>query len=102
MAATAEVLLETDDTNHGSAFYMLSGTSDFEYVLDIMQDNDLIDEDTASAYLTTNDGYRLRLMMIGMKQPLDSTDDIEAICLDASTRGTLCAGLRYNGSSLMR
>ena len=33
---TQIVLVATDNTNHGSAFYMLTGTNDFEYILDTM------------------------------------------------------------------
>jgi hypothetical protein len=36
------LLVETDNINHGSAFYMLTGTTDFEYVLDTMIENNTI------------------------------------------------------------
>ena len=36
---TQNLLVATDDTNHGSALYMLTGTDDYEYVLDIMVSN---------------------------------------------------------------
>lgn len=95
-------LLATDGTNHGSAYYMLTGTDDFEYVLDIMKADSLITNDDIDSYLSGEDGYRLRFMMVGMKTALDTSGDLEAICL-ASTRadGVLCAGMRYNGSSIV-
>ena len=95
-------LIATDGTNHGSAYYMLTGTDDFEYVLDIMAADSLITDDDIDTYLSKDDGYRLRFMMVGMKTALDTSGDIEAICF-ASTRagGVLCAGLRYNGSSIV-
>ena len=41
-------------------------------------------------------------MMVGMKTALDASDDTEAICLYYQTAGgALCAGLRYNGSSIV-
>ena len=95
-------LIASDDTNHGDAFYMLTGTSDFEYVLDLMITKGQIDQDTADSYLTSHDGYRLRFMMVGMKTALDTSDDTEALCLYYQVAGgALCAGLRYNGSSIV-
>ena len=95
-------IVASDDTNHGDAFYMLTGTSDFDYILDLMVTKGQITQDTADAYLTTHDGYRLRYMMVGMKTALDATDDTEAICLYYQTAGgVMCAGLRYNGSSIV-
>ena len=32
----AQELIATDSTNHGSAFYMITGTPDFNYALDVM------------------------------------------------------------------
>ena len=41
-------------------------------------------------------------MMVGMKTPLDTKDDTEAICLfSSSANGALCAGITYNGSSIV-
>lgn len=60
---------------------MLTGTSDFAYLLDLMVLKGQIDEDTASSYMSTHDGYRLRFMMVGMKTALTTKDDTEAICL---------------------
>ena len=41
-------------------------------------------------------------MMVGMKTALDASDDTEAICLEfTAAGGALCAGLRYNGSSIV-
>ena len=41
-------------------------------------------------------------MMVGMYKPLDTTDDSESICLlSDQSGGALCAGLRYNGSSIV-
>ena len=46
------------------------------------------------------DGYRIRLMMVGQKTVLDTTNDTEAICLVSPTAGgALCAGVRYNGTT---
>ena len=98
----ANLLIATDDINHGSAFYALSGTNDFSYILDIMVNNGQLDEDTASEYIQTLDGYRLRFMMVGMKAALDTDDDIEAICLDTLVNGVLCAGVRNNDGALIR
>ena len=36
-------IVESDDTNHGDAFYMLTGTSDFDYLLDLMVTKGQID-----------------------------------------------------------
>ena len=36
---TANELVATDNTNYGKAYYMLTGTDDFEYILDIMVAN---------------------------------------------------------------
>ena len=95
-------IIASDNTNHGDAFYMLTGTNDFEYVLELMVTNGQIDEDTKDEYLTTLDGYRLRYMMVGMKIALDTEDDTEAICLyNQVADGAMCAGLRYNGSSIV-
>ena len=81
---------------------MLTGTTDFDYILDLMVTKGQIDQDTADTYLTTYDGYRLRFMMVGMKTALDTEDDTEAICLyHWVAGGALCAGLRYNGSSIV-
>ena len=41
-------------------------------------------------------------MMVGMKTALDTSDDTEAICLFyQAAEGVMCAGLRYNGSSIV-
>ena len=41
-------------------------------------------------------------MMVGMKIALDTEDDTEAICLyNQVADGAMCAGLRYNGSSIV-
>ena len=74
-------LLASDNATHGDAFYMLTGTSDFDYILDLMVTKGQITQDTADSYLTTHDGYRLSYMMVGMKTALDAEDDTEAICL---------------------
>lgn len=96
------LLLNEDGTNHGDAFYMLTGTNDFEYTLDLMVINGQIDQETADTFLTTQDGYRLRFMMVGMKTALDTDGDTEAICLfNAAAEGVMCAGLQYNGSSIV-
>ena len=95
-------LIASDDDKHGSAFMMLTGTNDFEYMLDLMVENEQIDEDQKDEYLITLDGYRIRYMMVGMKQALDTSDDTECICLlYESAGGALCAGLQYNGSSIV-
>ena len=99
---TTNLLLATDNTNHGSAFYMLTGTDDFEYLLDSMVSKEQITADEAKSILSAQDGYRLRFMMVGMKKLLDTENDTEAICLHSvKAGGALCAGLRYNGSSIV-
>ena len=55
---------------HGTAFYMLTGTDDFDWVLSNMVSNQQITEDQKKTYLTSADGYRLRIMMVGMKKAL--------------------------------
>ena len=100
--ATANLLVDTDNTNYGKAYYMLTGTDDFEYILDIMVANQQITSATRDTYLSNYDGYRLRYMMVGMKKPLDTTNDTEAICLySEEAGGALCAGVRYNGSAMI-
>ena len=37
--AVPNLLVATDSTNYGNAYYMLTGTDDFEYILDIMVAN---------------------------------------------------------------
>ena len=39
MVSKQNLLLATDDTNHGSAYYMLTGTEDYEWMLDSMVKN---------------------------------------------------------------
>lgn len=78
---TQNLILATDTVNHGSAFYMLTGTEDYEYYLDILVDNGTIDEDSRDTLASSNDGYRLRFMMVGMKKTLATENDTEAICL---------------------
>ena len=96
-------LVATDSTNHGSAFYMITGTEDFEYYLDILVDNGTLDDDTKQSLIDSVDGYRLRFMMAGMKKELATENDTEAICLfSEDAGGALCAGLRYTGSSIVQ
>ncbi len=41
-------------------------------------------------------------MMVGMKKPLNITNDTEAICLKTDVgNGALCAGVKYNGTSIV-
>ena len=76
-------------TDHGEARYMLTGTNDFEYILDQMVSDELIESssDTAtdkSDLLSTYDGYRLKLSMFGMIHAVNDTeDDTVAICLSS-------------------
>ena len=89
-------LLLAEDSTHGNAYYMLTGTSDFEYLLDIMVESEMIDSDDKSDYMSTLDGYRLTYKMAGMKTPLE-IGDTEAICLLSVTAGgVLCAGLIHD------
>ena len=92
----ANLLIESDYANHGSAFYMLTGTSDFGYLLDIMYEAQMITEDERDTYHSSLDGYRLSYKMAGMYATLDA-GDVEAICLYSITAGgCLCAGLTHN------
>ena len=84
---------------HGTAYYMLTGADDFEFVLDNMVSKKQITDDQKSTYLTKADGYRIRFMMVGMKKALSQNGDIEAICLySGQMNGALCAGIQHNGT----
>ena len=114
---TQNLLVATDNSNHGSAFYMLTGTNDFEYILDTMIANntEICEKNSGESdipcepvsfndakkqeYLQKYDGYRLRFMMVGMKKPLVKQNDTEAICLYSETAGgALCAGIIFDGT----
>ena len=102
MASVQNQIIDTDSTNHGTAFYMLTGNRDFNYLIDMMISDGLVTEDDRSDLLTTKDGYRLRLMMVGMYKALDTTNDSERICLvydEASV--AICAGLKNDGTSIV-
>ena len=89
-------LLLADDGTHGNAYYMLTGTNDFEYLLDIMVDSETISKDQKDDYLSSLDGYRLTYKMAGMKAAME-IGDTEAICLFSVTAGgVLCAGLIHD------
>lgn len=84
---------------HGTAYYMLTGTDDFEYVLDNMVSKKQITSAQKTTYMTSGDGYRLRFMMVDMKKALARKGDIEAICLFSDKmQGALCGGIQHNGT----
>ena len=95
----ANLLIAAEASQHGAAYYMLTGTSDFEYVLDIMVEAEMITTDEKKTYQTTLDGYRLSYKMAGMTSTLDA-GDTEAICLYSATAcGALCGGIHHDTDS---
>ena len=95
----ANLLIAAEASQHGAAYYMLTGTSDFEYVLDIMIEAEMITTDEKETYQTTLDGYRLSYKMAGMTSTLDA-GDTEAICLYSATAGgALCGGIIHDTDS---
>ena len=95
-------MIPTDDTNHGSAFVLLTGTQDWSYTVDTLITGGFLEDEDKSDLMITRDGYRLRYMMVGMKAPLENADDTEAICLYSETAGgALCGGIRQSGTQLV-
>ena len=94
MVELTNLLVQSNNVNHGSAYYMLTGTDDYEYLLDTMVKKQQIKSTDVSTYLNKSDGYRLRYIMVGMKTALVTKNDTEAICLySPKADGALCAGL---------
>ncbi len=101
MVSQQNLLLATDSVNHGSAYYMLTGTEDIGWMFDQLKKNQFITEEQRKDYSGERDGYRLRYMMTGMKKPLNIKNDTEAICLLSEVaNGALCAGVMWNGTAL--
>ena len=101
------LLIDAVTNTHGEARYMLTGTNDFSYLLDIMIEDDLLVESSdtdndKSDMLSTYDGYRLKFTMLNMyREANDKDDDTCAICLEASdAKGATCAGIYYDGSAV--
>ncbi len=71
MVSQQNLLLASDNVNHGSAYYMLTGTEDVGWMFEQLKKNQFITEAQRKDYSTKRDGYRLRYMMTGMKKPLN-------------------------------
>ena len=105
---STNLLVAANTGVHGAAYYMLTGTNDFEYLTDDLVTKGFMSDDDQDTLLSTLDGYRLKLTMVGMEFALDAADttnedyDTEAICLYSDTaKGALCGGIQYNGSSIV-
>ena len=93
-------LLMQQNGAHGSAYYMLTGTDDYNFLLDTMEKKKQVDSTGAASLLASSDGYRLRLMMVKMFVPMAANGDIQAICLYSPTmNGALCGGIQHDGTN---
>ena len=91
----------------GDVYYILTGTNNFEYILNDMVDGGLIindgTTDEKTPLLQEYDGYRLKFYMLNNPSPnLTATDDVNAVCFFSETEaeGAICAGAKYNGSAM--
>ena len=100
---TQNLLMASDGANYGDAFYMITGSEDFNYTIDQMIDAGLLADEDKTVLLQTRDGYRLRFFMVGMYHDLATSGDIEQICLvSEAANSAVCGGLKNNGSSVVR
>ena len=95
-------LIPASATEHGLVTYLITGTSDFNYLLEKMEKDKLITSATRSTIQGAYDGYRLQFSHYNMIRAVnDTANDTNAICLtSADSNGALCAGIYYDGSSV--